>query len=63
MMLRPSDIHVDAEKARLGVGLAAEALGVKCDCRLQTMWRVELEGGDLKAFIEIAKEAAINGTI
>lgn len=58
MMLQPAHIHCDVSKARLGVGLAAEAFGIKCDCRLQTMWRVDVEPGDFKAFVELAKEAS-----
>jgi hypothetical protein len=37
MIVRPWDVHADPERARLGVGLAAEALGIECKLELQTM--------------------------
>ena len=58
MIVRPFEIHENHDKARLGVGLAAEALGVECDLRLTTQWLVKIEAKDGKAFIELAKECA-----
>jgi hypothetical protein len=59
MIVRAFDVHQDIEKARLGVGLAAEALGIKCNMALQTMWKVDVDGpSDLAAFLEIAREYA-----
>lgn len=42
-MMRPSEIHDDPGRARLGVGLAAEALGVECDLWLTTQWLVKID--------------------
>jgi hypothetical protein len=62
MIIRASEIHGDPERARLGAGLAAEALGIKCDLRLQSMWRVEVDGNDREAFLELARECAVAAT-
>jgi hypothetical protein len=61
MIIRPSDVHDDAAKARLGVGLACEALGVECDLRLSSQWMVKIDGNERAAFIELAKEEANRG--
>jgi hypothetical protein len=60
MIIRPWDVHKDHEKARLGVGLACEALGIECNLGLQSMWVVKVDGDDLKPFLELAKECAEN---
>ena len=62
MIIRACEIHDDPERARLGVGLAAEALGIKCDLRLQSMWRVEVDGNEREAFLELARESAVAAT-
>lgn len=54
MIVRPSDVHPDADKAKMGVMLAARELGIVCDCRLASMWRVEIDGNELATFLEIA---------
>lgn len=56
MILHPTDIHDDSDKARLGVVSAARALGINCDCRLATMWRVDINGNEREIFIELARE-------
>ena len=61
MIVRPSDIHDDAARARLGVGLAAKALGVECNLRLMTQWLVKMDNRDREAFLEIARECAERG--
>ena len=61
MIIRPSDVHDDAAKARLGVGLACEALGVECDLRLSSQRLVKIDGNERAAFIELAKEEANRG--
>ena len=58
MIVRPWDVHADPERARLGVGLAAEALGIECKLELQTMWVVQVDGNDLATFLELARECA-----
>jgi len=58
MIIHPTDVHSDPDKARLGVGLAAEALGVECSFKLTSMWLIKIDPRDLKAFLEIAREAA-----
>jgi hypothetical protein len=62
MVIRPSEIHEDPARARFGLGLAAEALGVECNLTLTTMWRADIDPKDAKAFLELAREeAARNG--
>ena len=61
MIIRPSEVDDDAVKARLGVGLACEALGVECDLRLSSQWMVKIDGNERAAFIELAKEEANRG--
>jgi hypothetical protein len=58
MLIKPSDVHVDPEKARLGVGLTAKALGIECDLRLSSQWLVKIDGNERAAFLELAREAA-----
>ena len=60
MIIRPANIHVDSDKARLGVGLACEALDIQCDLRLQSMWLVKIDGNELQPFLELARECAEN---
>jgi hypothetical protein len=61
MIIRPTDICDDSARARLGVGLAAEAQGVECDLRLTVLWRVNVGDRDRKAFIDLARECAETG--
>ena len=63
MIIRPSEVHVDHDKARLGVGLAAEALGVECGLKLQTQWLVKIDEKDREAFLELARECAEKGPV
>ena len=58
MIIRPSEVHDDPERARLGVGLAAEALGIECNMKLQSQWLVKIDGNERQAFIELARECA-----
>jgi len=58
MVIYPGEVHDNHDRARLGVGLAAEALGIKCDLRLMSMWRVEIDGNEREAFLELAREEA-----
>jgi hypothetical protein len=60
MIIRPGDVHENFDRAKLGVGLAAEALGIKCNLQLMTMWKVDVDGNDAKTFIEFAREFANN---
>jgi hypothetical protein len=59
MIIRPSDVHPDPEKARLGTMLAARELDIVADLRLTSMWRVEIDGNELITFLELAKELAV----
>ena len=59
MIIRGSEVHEDVSKARLGVALAAEALGVECDCRLTMQWLVRLDECERAAFLELACEEAL----
>lgn len=61
MIVRPTDVHENSDRARLGVGLAAEALGIRCDLRLMTQWLVKIDPKDGKAFLELARECAKEG--
>ncbi len=58
MIVRPGDVHEDAGRARFGVGLAAEALGVECDLRLSSQWLVKIDPKDGAAFLALAREEA-----
>ena len=61
MIIKAQDVCEDFGKAKLGVGLAAQALGLECNLTLMTMWVVkELDPGDLKSFLEFAREFADN---
>ena len=61
MIIRPSEVHDNPERARLGVGLAAEALGIPCDCRLASAWFVKINSNECDAFLERARECAQKG--
>ena len=58
MIIRPSEIHDDLGKARLGMGQAALALGLACNIHLSTMWMVKVSDEDRPAFLELAREFA-----
>jgi hypothetical protein len=60
MIIRPGEVHEDCGRARLGVGLAAEALGIRCNLTLQSMWTVDVDGNEREAFLELARECAEN---
>lgn len=63
MIVRSGEIHDEHDRARLGVGLAADALGIDCDMRLTTQWLVKADERDRKAFIDLAREAAQKGAL
>lgn len=54
----PSDVHRDIGKAKLGVMAAAEALDVKCDLLLSSVWFIFIEREDRMTFLEFAREEA-----
>jgi len=56
----PSDVHRDLGKAKLGVVIAAQALGVKYDIRLSSVWFIFIEREDRMTFLEFAREEAEN---
>ncbi len=58
MMIRPSDVHDDFGRAKIGVMAASQALGIDCDCRLMSMWRVDIDGNERETFLELAREEA-----
>lgn len=58
MVIRPSDIHVDSDKAKLAAVTVARALCVECDCRLSSMWRIDIDGNERETFLELAREEA-----
>ncbi len=57
MIIRPTDINDDPDRAKLGFVAAAQALEVEFNCALTTMWRVEIDPKDQKAFLELARES------
>ena len=63
MIIRPADIHEDSARARLGVGLACEALGILCNLKLSSQWIVDINGNERATFVELAREAAREGRI
>jgi hypothetical protein len=56
MILKPTDIHDDPDKAKLGFVRAATALGVGFNCNLTTLWKVEIDEKERKAFVTLAQE-------
>lgn len=58
MIIRPSEVHEDAGKAKLGVMLAACELGIECNCTLSSQWLVKIDGNEREIFLELAREAA-----
>lgn len=58
MILRPSDIHADSGRAKIGVVTAARDLGVEFNCKLSSMWRVDVNGNEREVFLELAREIA-----
>lgn len=56
VIIYPTDVHLDAGKARLGVMAAADALGVKCDLRLSSAWLIFIDRRDRAAFVALARE-------
>ena len=60
MIIKPADVHDDIGKARLGVGLACEALDIQCDLHLNSMWLVKVDGNEIQPFLQLARECAEN---
>ncbi len=58
MIIRPYDVHKNRDKARLGVGLTAEVLGIECDLRLTAQWLVKIDPKDGPTFLKLAQEEA-----
>jgi len=58
MIIRPSEVHEDPARARLGVGLAAKALGIECNLTLMLQWLVKIDGNEREVFLELAREEA-----
>ena len=57
MIIRPSEVHDDPARARLGVGLAAEALGIECNMSLSSQWLVKIDGNERGAFWNLPANA------
>ena len=57
MIIRPTDIHEDTDKARLGFVQAAKELGVEFNCHLTTMWKIDLTPAEVAVFLELARES------
>ena len=58
MIIRSTDIHEDLGRAKIGFVQAASDLGVEFNCNLLFMWQVDIDGNELKPFLELAKELA-----
>ena len=58
MIIRPTEVHENWDRAYLGVGLAAEALGIECNLKLHSQWLIKIDSKDLSTFLELAREAA-----
>ena len=58
MVIKPTDIHADVGRAKIGLTRAACDLGVKFDCRLSSMWLVVIDGNEREPFLELAREIA-----
>lgn len=58
MIIRPSDVHENWDRALLGVLQIAKDLGVECQCKLKSQWIVKIDGNERETFLELAREAA-----
>ena len=58
IVIYPTDVHRDPDKARLGVVAAAEALDVKYDLLMSSSWIIFIERKDQATFLEFAREEA-----
>jgi hypothetical protein len=56
MIIHSTDIHPDFDKAKLAFVHVARDLGVEYDCRLRTMWRIDIDGNELTTFLELAHD-------
>jgi hypothetical protein len=56
VIIRPSEVHDDWGLAKVGVGLAARALGIECNLTLASQWLVKIDGNERAAFLELAQE-------
>jgi len=58
MIVLPTQIHEDFNRAKLGFVSAAEQLDLVFNCHLMTMWKVDINPSDSQVFIDLAKEEA-----
>jgi len=58
MIICSTEVHPDAGKARLGVDLAADALGIRVNTKTPSMWHIDCKLADLETFLELAREEA-----
>lgn len=58
MLIRPTDINEDCDKARIGFIRAAVGLGVNFNASLMSMWKLEIKDSELSTFLEIARDEA-----
>ena len=63
MLIRPSDIHEDWDKARIGFLRAAVSLGLNFNASLMSMWKLEIKDNELATFLELAKESCFPGEL
>jgi len=58
MIIRPSEVHENWDKALMGVLQTAKDLGIECNCKLHSQWLVKIDGNERETFLELAREAA-----
>ena len=60
MIIKPADVHDDIGKARLGVGLACEALDIQCNLRRTRCGTCRSTATNSYPSLELARECAEN---
>jgi hypothetical protein len=58
MIIWPSEVHADVDRARRGVESIARMLEINVDCSFATQWVINVDTKDIKTFLALAKEAA-----
>jgi len=58
MIIRPTEVHENWDKALMGVLQTAKDLGIECNCKLSSQWLVKIDGNERETFLALAREAA-----
>jgi len=58
VIIHPTDVHENWDRAKMAVLQTALDLGIECNCKLMTQWLVRIDGNERQSFLELAREAA-----